>query len=173
MTGARLAVGFEAGPVRDALRRVDQALREPHVFLGPVATALARNTVERFWNERDPQGFAWKPLSEFYAPMKEGPGILRGPGGSGLWGSINSEVRGETVVVGASKPYAAIHQFGGVIKPKRGPHLIFRDRNGKAFGAARQVTIPARPYLGIGPEDERDILEAVEDATARLIGGKT
>ncbi len=67
--------------------------------------------------------------------------------------------------------YGAIHEFGGVIKPKNGRFLVFRvmkamgysiSRQGKIYRGtsaktrdvysdlifARQVTIPPRPYIG-------------------------
>ncbi|MEW5726059.1 MAG: phage virion morphogenesis protein, partial [Thermodesulfobacteriota bacterium] len=66
---------------------------------------------------------------------------------------------------GTNVLYAAILQFGGrtnpkVIEPKRKKALFWP-------GAAHPVkrvnhpgsVIPARPFLGIGPEDEADIME--------------
>lgn len=48
--------------------------------------------------------------------------------------SINSYASADRAVVGANTPYAAIHQFGGIIK-----------RQGKAQNY--EIEIPARPYL--------------------------
>jgi phage virion morphogenesis protein len=58
--------------------------------------------------------------------------------------SITSYNDANTAVVGTNKPYAAIHQFGGNIsrKTKKGSHII---------------TIPARPFLKLTPEDLADI----------------
>ena len=41
-------------------------------------------------------------------------------------------------------PYATIHEFGGTIRP-RGEFLVFQVGGELIF--ARQVTIPARPYM--------------------------
>ena len=43
--------------------------------------------------------------------------------------------------------YAAIHQFGGVIRPK-GKALVWTDANGQKH-FAKKVTIPARPFFPV------------------------
>ena len=42
--------------------------------------------------------------------------------------------------------YAAIHEFGGVIKAKNAPYLWFKTKSGD-WVRTKSVTIPARPYL--------------------------
>lgn len=79
-------------------------------------------------------------------------------------------------VVGTAKPYAAAHQFGAVTKP----HVI-RARNGKALkipgvGFRRSVnhpgsTIPTRPFLGIGPDDEKELLDIFRDELHKALYG--
>ena len=97
-----------------------------------------------------------------------------------LTGSLASSLErdfGRTyAVVGTAKPYAAAHQFGAVTKP----HVI-RARNGKALkipgvGFRRSVnhpgsTIPARPFLGIGPDDEKKLLDIFRDELHKAIYG--
>lgn len=68
-----------------------------------------------------------------------------------LMGSITSDYTNDTAVVGTNEPYAAIHQFGG-----------------KA-GRGRKITIPARPFLKLTPEDESDIMEDIQAYFQRLI----
>jgi phage gpG-like protein len=46
---------------------------------------------------------------------------------------------------GANLKYAAIHQYGGVIKPKVKKALSFKV--GGSFITVKKVTIPARPYI--------------------------
>ncbi len=68
---------------------------------------------------------------------------------------------GGSVVVGSNKPYAAMRQFGGTIRPKRaGGFLVFTtiDESGEEVKIfAREVTHPARPYLGISDDDADEI----------------
>lgn len=58
------------------------------------------------------------------------------------------EVTNESVEIGSSLVYARIHQLGGTILPKNAKML----RAGGYFPLKR-VTIPARPYLTVQPED--------------------
>lgn len=53
-----------------------------------------------------------------------------------------------TAVIGAGNkrvPYAAIHEYGGVIKPKTKPFLRFKI--GEQWISTKQVVMPSRPYL--------------------------
>ena len=59
--------------------------------------------------------------------------------------------------VGTNVIYAAIQEFGGTITPKNGPFLVFMIDGELVF--ARQVTIPARPYMRPGFDESR--VEAV------------
>jgi phage gpG-like protein len=58
--------------------------------------------------------------------------------------------------------YAAIHQWGGEIRPKSAPALYV-----PGYGRLQKVTIPARPYLGVSAEDE----VAIENAVAVFLAG--
>lgn len=70
------------------------------------------------------------------------------------------------VHVGSALVYARIHQFGGTIKPKDKKALAFKGADGQAR-FAKQVTIPARPYLGLSADN---IAEA-EELIAEFIEG--
>lgn len=53
----------------------------------------------------------------------------------------------KTVAVGVfNLVYAAIHEFGGVIKPKTGNYLRFKTKDGQ-WRTVKEVTMPARPYV--------------------------
>jgi len=58
---------------------------------------------------------------------------------------VSEEAGGIVLRVGPNVKYAAIHEFGGVIKPKNGPFLHFKG----SFGWVKvgSVTIPKRPYV--------------------------
>jgi phage gpG-like protein len=95
-----------------------------------------------------------------------------------LVGSINVVPSKETrtyaeVETGPSVEYARIHEFGGVIVPKKAKALSWIGEGGKRI-FARAVHIPARPYLRpavdehkheIGEAVEKDILQNLEAAT--------
>jgi len=122
--------------------------------------ALVKGTQRRFRAGVDPDGAAWEKLHPLYAPIKRGPGILRASGL--LMRSVSSRVGADEVRVGSGRIYARIHQFGGVIVPKRARFLRFRLSIGMV--KALKVTIPSRPFLGIDRQDEQeigDVLEAI------------
>jgi len=77
--------------------------------------------------------------------------ILSGQGD--LKKSIDQKVHADGVEVGASGglPYARIHQLGGVIRPKKAKALAVPC--GARILRLQKVTIPARPYLLIPPQD--------------------
>jgi phage gpG-like protein len=55
--------------------------------------------------------------------------------------------------VGTNLKYAAIHEFGGTIRPKTKKYLKFKA--GGRWYSANQVTIPERPYLRPSLEKKR------------------
>jgi phage gpG-like protein len=65
--------------------------------------------------------------------------------------------------VGATKIYAAIHQWGGDIVPKNAGALFV-----PGYGRLKKVTIPARPYLGISSKNAADIVLI----TQRFLAGR-
>ncbi len=84
-----------------------------------------------------------------------------------LQNSITYRSSGKRLVIGTNLIYARIHQLGGVIVPKGGKKVL-RIPIGGGKGIFRtRVTIPARPYLLIKPDDPRRIGEAIGDAVTR------
>lgn len=153
---------LESREVQAAFRHWAALGRDGTPLMQAIGAGLLSNTRDRFGEGRGPDGSPWAPLREPWASLRKPKPILVQSDGSGLRGSIISEAGRDEVSVGSNKEYAGVHQFGATIRPKNGPLLIFRTPGGRRFGQARQVTIPARPYLGIGPEDEDTILDAVE-----------
>ena len=73
------------------------------------------------------------------------PGLKRKTGT--LAKSISWELVGTNAVqIGSNVTYAAIHEFGGVIKPRDKKYLRFKTEDGKWI-TTKRVTIPARPYF--------------------------
>jgi phage virion morphogenesis protein len=75
------------------------------------------------------------------------------------------EVTNDSVTVGSDRRYAAIHQLGGVIRP-RGKALVFSLGGKKIF--ARKVVIPPRPFFPVTPTGEMtEAARAKIEAVAR------
>lgn len=171
MTGIRLTATFDDARLARVIGDLTQLGRSPRGILAAIGVKLAAETRNRFSRGEDPAGRRWAdyaPLNPLYAAGKYGPSILIGAGmRGGLQGSITSAVDGFSVVVGSNKVYAAIHQFGGTIRPKTARRLRFRM--GGRLVAAMSVHIPARPYLGLSAIDKVAVVETLEDFLARTI----
>lgn len=159
MAGARLTIDFNARGLHEPIAAWISAGRSPGQLLRPLIPRLVNNTQDRFDSEQDPEGQPWAALSPAYAAIKKGRGILHESGI--LQRTIAGDLRGDAIMIGSVQPYAAAHQFGATIKPRTQRALRFRTGRGTAFAAS--VRIPARPFLGVSREDERDIFEHLED----------
>ncbi|MFB2531021.1 phage virion morphogenesis protein [Paracoccus sp. p3-h83] len=180
-------VQFDDQEARERLRALVDRIDRPKSFFSEVGQKLAASTRERFRTELAPDGSAWTPLHPMTikARMKRSRAAIRILSERGyLAGSIRHEASDQGVKVGSVlKDYSAIHQLGGTIDmPARSRTLRFRSVP-KAEGAGRrfakktrkkgvteqtvsipayQITIPARPFLGISANDQEDIFEAAE-----------
>ena len=90
------------------------------------------------------------------------PSTLQGKNMGVLRRSLQVEATESTVTIGSDRPYARIHQEGGVIRAKGGGALRFQGSDGKWY-MVKQVTMPARPYLPVGA-DGAIMPAAAEDA---------
>ena len=162
MAGARIHYSFNGRAAQEAVTRL--GIVRPGTMRA-IGMALVATTDARFQSQTEPFGAKWAPLNPAYAQIKRGTRILTA---SGLLArSITSQVHGHQVVVGSNRVYAAIHQFGGKITAKTPKGLAIRmggfgaNGTGRGWVHVRSVVIPARPYLGFGPADERAVLEVL------------
>ena len=158
MAGAAVEIGWAEldRMVRDVGGSLDQ-VGDSEQLLDEIGAAIEHSVSERFRLEVGPDNVPWEPT-------RRGVSILKGSPPQ-LMSSITRRVSRDKVEVGTNKIYAAIHQFGGTIRPKSGGFLVFRGAGGETV-FAREVTIPARPYLGIDQADEREIRETIRDFIA-------
>jgi len=167
-TGIRIDV--TDAPVRSALARAAAALRDPAAMLDAIGKMLISRTQFRFRDQRGPNGQPWKP--SLRARLEGGQTLVDG---GDLRRSITRQVTGNTLLVGTNVKYAAIHQFGGVIRAKTPRGLVFRlgargVRGAPTTGLFRRkqsVTMPARPFLGIDAGDRAEIQRIATDHLRR------
>ncbi|MDR1286765.1 MAG: phage virion morphogenesis protein [Treponema sp.] len=125
-------------------------------LLKDIGVEMESQTQERFDTKKDPEGKPWAALAQktldYYRerfPHAQPPLVIDG----GLRDSIESQTPDSwSVLVGATKIYAAIHQWGGEIVPKTAAALYV-----PGYGKLKKVNIPARPYLGVSSQDAADI----------------
>lgn len=124
-----------------------------------VGEYLLTSTKDNFASGTAPDGTGWAPRSQTtldaYAARgdkpKGGPlvGVTRA-----LSATIAYEAGSDHVDWGSNMIYAAVMQFGAA----KGAFGIAANGSSIPWG-----TIPARPFLGIGPEDEANILDIVAE----------
>lgn len=105
----------------------------------------------RFRTGKGPDGTPWQPSIR---ALREGGRTLRDRGN--LRDSIAAQSDATKAEIGPSggpaAVYGAIHQFGGTIRAKAAPYLMFRVPGG-GFVRTKEVTMPARPYMGVDDAD--------------------
>ena len=136
-------------------RSVGDDLTEPlEACKAPIAAGIGRH----FDSRSSPDGSAWAPRAyDAPHPLLEETGALRGAATGSGPGHVERIENGNELVWGVDKggggggiPGAAVHQFGATIVPVEKQFLRFQIGEEVVF--AKEVTIPARPYLGIGEE---------------------
>lgn len=126
---------------------------------------LESSTTERFDTGTAVDGSQWTPSIR---AREEGGQTLKD--GGDLAKSIHNEPANGSVRWGSKSIYARIHQEGGTIRAKGGGKLTFQLPGGLGFRSVDEVTIPARPFLGINAEDEAELLALTEEYAAEIGG---
>jgi len=133
-----------------------------------VAEAALEEIARSFAGERDPWDRPWK---RSLRAQLEGGQTLSDVGR--LRRSFSYKATPEGFIVGSNVRYAAIHQYGGVIRPRRAKYLKFRLAGGsrKRKGGrgrwvqAKRVEMPARPFVPepqLSPRWERAFAETAQ-----------
>ena len=124
---------------------LDRKLKDRRALNLALATTLRDCTRKRFETKKTPEGKEWtSPL------VKSGD----------LRNKLLIDADDRIAKVGSNLVYAAIHQFGGIIRAKKGKVLRFTI-GGETFFRPK-VTIKANPYLGISEKDEEALADTVK-----------
>lgn len=112
-------------------------------LLHDIGVEMEAQTKERFQTKTSPDGDDWAEIAQSTKNFYRKKFGSENPGKGTLWrlssvpmiDTVTSEVSSWSVLVGATKVYAAVHQYG------------WKERN-----------IIARPYLGLSNDDKTDII---------------
>lgn len=159
MTGIGIQIDADGlGPASDALRNLGSP--EAREMLLEAAGAVARSAaIDRLGETKQgPDGTPWAPWTEatkerYLKRGRSGNSLLQYVGD--LTDSVTWDIgpRAEFVEVGSNQPYAAIHQLGAAdAEPGHG--------------------IPARPFLGLSPENRAEIERGALLRLTRLLEGR-
>lgn len=187
-SGFRVNLEFEglAKPLA-ALRRLRDLGANLRPFMDEAAGILLASTLNRFDQGRGPFGVRWAPTKRQVgsAVGARGPnkaGILVDTGD--LRGSIRTEATDNSVEVGSDglkNPVKALaNQFGShrqtvVVKHQRRQTMAFGALLSPPVdvtvrGHGRMTNLPARPFVGIDEQDERDIEAAWRERLITTFG---
>lgn len=142
MAGA--VVTIQDGELRSLCSRLNKMALTPgerKSLLGSVGEEMITQTKDRLAEKKTPDGDDWADIAQStkdyykrkFGTSDPGNGVLWRQGG--LMDSLTQEVGSWSVLVGATKIYAAVHQYG----------YMWRS-------------IPARPYLGLSADNKADII---------------
>ena len=172
MAGELIKIEHNLPGVQKALQELARRTGSPVPALKAISETLRLSTDRRFSAQTDPQGNKWAPLKRSTLKRKKNSLILTES--TKLRDGIHGEVAGnDTLLFGSDSPYGAIHQLGGEIK-QEGMVLHLKGRGkGTRFAKAkdadrgmkvnRTIAMPPRPFLGVSDQDEKDLLQDVED----------
>ncbi|CAA0129788.1 Uncharacterised protein [Starkeya nomas] len=162
MDGIRIVIDVDGVLPSAILARLAAGSDDTLPLMTNIGGVLENSTLERIDDTKTaPDGTPW-------VPNRAGTSTLRETG-QHLRGSIGFIAAPAEVQVGAAWEYAHVHQDGAVIKPKDAARLHFMVGNRHVF--ARQVTIPARPFVGVSADDETAIERVTLDWLSGLISG--
>ena len=132
------------------------------------ATPRLRMMAERYPAEHGKALFAAGAVVERQAKHNLSGGRLRARSNR-LRGSVRTEGHGDEARVGAPVVYAAIHEFGGEIRPKSASALHFQVDSGD-WVTTQRVRMPARHWLSAALEESWAAVRRVfESAIERLL----
>jgi len=166
---AMITIEIDSRPVLDALNELRRRGTNLSPALKEIGEDMVESTKRRFSTSTAPDGHPWAANSEVtlqrYLGLfsgsykKDGTLSNKGEARSGAKKPLFGETRnlsttigyrvvdgGQTLLVGSPQKYAAVQQFGAAARE---------------FGKAPWGDIPARPFLGVSADDERDILDVL------------
>lgn len=142
----------------DRVQALDDHYHELLESLGATVESQTRRRIEE--EQTAPDGTPWPAWSSGYAATRHGnQNLLQNEGH--LLDSLHYVVGVDDVRIETNLIYAAIHQFGGTIKPKNGPHLVFSLGEQTVF--TKEVNLPARPFMGLSDEDIDEIEQTLSN----------
>lgn len=173
MSGIEITIELDSAELEAALVRAIEAGRDMRQPMGEISEewlALAR---QRFADEKDPWGVPW--AKRWGETGKEANGDasrkvlhLTGALERAIVPDFGSDFAQVGVLPsGGPGKYAAVHNFGGVIRPKEKKALSFGGR------VVAQVVMPKRQYLGIGPDEQATVEDVLGDWLRGLFAGDT
>ena len=152
--------------LRAHLGKLQETLADMHPILEVIGAAVRSDIQLGFAEGRSPTGQPWKkPI------FRPGGRPLTDTGK--LSGGISYNVLdSKTVEIGTDVPWAHVHQYGAIIRPKRaGGRLVYQPKGFAHPIFSKESKIPSRPFLpegGLPPSWRSNVLEVVNNRLQKL-----
>lgn len=157
------------------LRRAQAGMKSAQPLTRAWAGTLESETEKNFAAQGRPR---WLGLKPPVSPRRKDGKLLQDSGQ--LAASVVTDYGPDHTRIGSNKPYAAIHQFGGITRA----HVILpKNKKALAFGGrvVKRVNhpgskIPARPYMPfmangeVQPEAREALIKEATDYLRSLVG---
>lgn len=162
-----ITVEIESDTITPALEELTRLLDDLTPVMQEIGDYLVGATKDRFQEGKAPDGSVWAPkspatLARYLAEGARSAMVrpLVGPSKT-LSTNIFKQAGPSSVEVGSPTIYGAVMQFGAAKgdygETSRGSPIPWGD-------------IPARPFLGISPDDETNILSIIDREIKRAFG---
>lgn len=135
-----IEIRVDTSGINDAFEEMVRRLRDTSPLMQEVAHVMDTAVSENFERGGRPK---WLGKWDGSDSKLQDTGRLKS--------SITRVFDDTSAVVGTNVIYAGIHNFGGVIKPKKAKALYFNGR------IVSQVKMPARPFLVLEESDMQEI----------------
>lgn len=149
------------------LGELARRLTDMSTVMNTIGDDMIERTEANFLSGTSPDGIPWAPKSQAtldaYAARKKTVSTkpLIGPSRT-LSTSIFAQPSTTSVAWGSDMPQAAVMQFGA--QAGEFGATIGRDKNGREFMVSTPWgDIPARPFIGVGQDDETAIVATLEE----------
>jgi len=168
MAGSGVCLSIDDREVKALFQRLRTAADDLTPVMDRIGAAVVEDVLRRFQEGAGPGGDPWPP--SLRAKLERAPTLVDT---ARLRDSITYEPGPRSVRVGTNVIYAAIHQFGGTIAAKNpSGRLAFHLADGSLV-RPREVTIPARPFLGIDDVQEDIIATEIEAWLGKVSGSES
>jgi phage virion morphogenesis protein len=146
---SKITIQVDDSQVEAALNEIEKAAGN----MLPVFQVIGRKVTAKinigFRSGRGPTGSVWAPLRfRNGQPLRDTGRLNR---------SITANATQQYVDIGTNVQYGPVHQFGATIKPKKAKRLVFANKARGGLVFAKQVTIPARPFLPLNAAGQVDL----------------
>lgn len=147
-----------------ALQRAIEAAGDLSAPMAKISVDWLQTTRDRFALQFDPAGIPWKPRRD---PDNRNPLLVKS---GDLRNQLDNDSGADFAEVGVLQTggpaeYAAIHNFGGVVRPKKGKALR------TPFGVFAQIVIPKRQFIGASDADQANAVAVLTTHLQAALNG--